>query len=615
MTGLAQSLPPGGRPGSDMTFDNLGGITQDIAITGISQDEKGAMLLQEGKKTYKYDGYKLEKNTTAPKHPEAQELPDGETITATAEIQGVEYAATATALYQKDKNGKLVLLLDSLFHPSCIVEGEKPELIYIGTGNSLHRYDARKGLIVRSFAIPVVKTMLKKGKHLWMGTDDGLYILTGDSLSKIEHNAYKSETSLAANVVYCLYQDKDGNIWAGTNNGVSVMRQTSDIRWYQLPDITHQSRGCKITLLMTDDKHRLWTGGDNGLICVENFFSDTLATTCKWYKMGDKEYPLPHNMVRDICQDRQGRILAATDGGLLILDSTKMQFKRFLIEQDKNNWVYGVRQAEQGIIVTTFDKTYVLDNISLKVIEEKEKEQFAPDVISDTEGHQWREDKVSGLMWTGGNDQFAMATKEALQKLVDNQKQNKEKDEKTKRRPVVTLLITAAILALLLIGAVLLFRKKRKSMQEVIDTHEDSLKMAKEKEATLQKELTAAVRNDDAALKQPSADDSFLLKITSVIEENIDNPKLSAATLSELTDCNQRTLTRKIKQLTNMTTMEYIRSIRMKQAAQMLKGGNFTVAEVMYRVGYNNASYFSRSFAAQFGMPPSEYKNAAEPQE
>ena len=61
-----------------------------------------------------------------------------------------------------------------------------------------------------------------------------------------------------------------------------------------------------------------------------------------------------------------------------------------------------------------------------------------------------------------------------------------------------------------------------------------------------------------------------------------------------------------------MTTVEYIRHIRMEHAARLLIGGNFTVAETMYRVGFSNASYFSRSFSAAYGMTPSEYKRKGE---
>lgn len=73
------------------------------------------------------------------------------------------------------------------------------------------------------------------------------------------------------------------------------------------------------------------------------------------------------------------------------------------------------------------------------------------------------------------------------------------------------------------------------------------------------------------------------------------------------TDINNKQMYRKIKQLTGMTPVEYIKSIRMKKAAMLLKQQKFTVAEVMYMVGFSNHSYFSKCFQAEFGVTPKKY--------
>lgn len=114
-------------------------------------------------------------------------------------------------------------------------------------------------------------------------------------------------------------------------------------------------------------------------------------------------------------------------------------------------------------------------------------------------------------------------------------------------------------------------------------------------------------------IKQPelkgeiSADERLLLRITTVIEEHIDDSDLSVDGLSRLIGISQKHLYRKIKSLTGMSTVEYIRSIRLKKAALLFHNGNFSVAEVMYMVGFSNASYFTRSFVAEFGKTPVDY--------
>ena len=107
-----------------------------------------------------------------------------------------------------------------------------------------------------------------------------------------------------------------------------------------------------------------------------------------------------------------------------------------------------------------------------------------------------------------------------------------------------------------------------------------------------------------------SLDEKYLKMVTQVIEEHIDDDGLSVKKLCELGNFNEKQLYRRTKQLTGMSTVEYIRSVRLKKAAILLQKGNFTVSEVMYSVGFNNASYFTRAFSSEYGKTPSEYLKA-----
>ena len=104
-----------------------------------------------------------------------------------------------------------------------------------------------------------------------------------------------------------------------------------------------------------------------------------------------------------------------------------------------------------------------------------------------------------------------------------------------------------------------------------------------------------------------SYDEKFLASVIHLIEEHISDSELNVNALCEWTDINNKQMYRKIKQLTGMTPVEYIKSIRMKKAAMLLKQQKFTVAEVMYMVGFSNHSYFSKCFQAEFGVTPKQY--------
>lgn len=109
-------------------------------------------------------------------------------------------------------------------------------------------------------------------------------------------------------------------------------------------------------------------------------------------------------------------------------------------------------------------------------------------------------------------------------------------------------------------------------------------------------------------VQQTSYNENLLQNITAAIEKNLDDAELNGEKLSQMCNLNEKTLYRKLKSLTGMSIQEYIRSIRMKRAAQLLQNGSFSVSEVMYIVGFNNPSYFSKVFCAQYGKTPKEYK-------
>ncbi|MBN2612437.1 MAG: response regulator [Bacteroidales bacterium] len=107
--------------------------------------------------------------------------------------------------------------------------------------------------------------------------------------------------------------------------------------------------------------------------------------------------------------------------------------------------------------------------------------------------------------------------------------------------------------------------------------------------------------------KTESLDEKFLAKVTRIIEDKMADPGLNVNILCELADISTKQLYRKIKQLTGLTAVDYIRSIRMKKAAMYLSNKNFTVAEVMYMVGFSNHSYFAKCFQAAFGKTPRQF--------
>jgi DNA-binding response OmpR family regulator len=104
-----------------------------------------------------------------------------------------------------------------------------------------------------------------------------------------------------------------------------------------------------------------------------------------------------------------------------------------------------------------------------------------------------------------------------------------------------------------------------------------------------------------------SLDEKFLKKVLEVIEQNMSESTFRVETLGKELQMDSEAVYRKIKALTGSTAVEFIRNIRLKRAAQLLRQKKLTVAEVTYNVGFNDLQYFRTCFKKQFGVSPSEY--------
>ena len=104
-----------------------------------------------------------------------------------------------------------------------------------------------------------------------------------------------------------------------------------------------------------------------------------------------------------------------------------------------------------------------------------------------------------------------------------------------------------------------------------------------------------------------SKDRKFITNISEYIEKHLEDPLLNADNLASYQTMSKTQLYRKIKVLTDLTPHGLIKHIRLKKAATILKQGNKTVSEVFYETGFNNRTYFYRSFKEAYGYTPGEY--------
>ena len=121
--------------------------------------------------------------------------------------------------------------------------------------------------------------------------------------------------------------------------------------------------------------------------------------------------------------------------------------------------------------------------------------------------------------------------------------------------------------------------------------------------------LKGMMQNEmDSQLNATKVDERFIEKATKIVEEHLGSDKLDVVFLSSELGMSRSTFSRKLKAVAKTTPLEFIRGIKMKHAAEMLKQKTATIQDVMYAVGYNDHKTFAQVFRDTYGITPSEYQ-------
>lgn len=123
--------------------------------------------------------------------------------------------------------------------------------------------------------------------------------------------------------------------------------------------------------------------------------------------------------------------------------------------------------------------------------------------------------------------------------------------------------------------------------------------------------FTQEFRMEPSAPVVTSADARFVQRLIEIVEKNMDNPDFDVTMLSESVGLSRSQLHRRLSAVTGQPATGFIRVIRMKRAAQLLKLKSGNISEVMYMVGFDNLSYFSKCFREVYNLTPKEYISAS----
>lgn len=123
------------------------------------------------------------------------------------------------------------------------------------------------------------------------------------------------------------------------------------------------------------------------------------------------------------------------------------------------------------------------------------------------------------------------------------------------------------------------------------------------------------IRVHVTSAEEMSLDDKFLMRAKEIVEANMEDVLFSVEKMAEEMGLSRTQLLRKLKALTGLAPNDFIRDLRLQKAAEMIRQKADTITQIGYAVGFNDQSYFSKSFKKEFGETPTEYSARVSPKE
>jgi AraC-like DNA-binding protein len=178
-----------------------------------------------------------------------------------------------------------------------------------------------------------------------------------------------------------------------------------------------------------------------------------------------------------------------------------------------------------------------------------------------------------------------------------------EQDKKLGRIWTYTLSAAFALVVMSLAAVYYVRGVREKKNRKILNLEIDYL-------TNQHKELAEKFKNvlgGETAEVQDSHNHRILKKAIEIIETNIQDPLFGVEKMSREMAMSRTNMHRKIKAITGFPPSELIRNIRLRKAATLILNRVDTVSNISFMVGFEDQSYFSKSFKKQFGVPPSEY--------
>ena len=101
-------------------------------------------------------------------------------------------------------------------------------------------------------------------------------------------------------------------------------------------------------------------------------------------------------------------------------------------------------------------------------------------------------------------------------------------------------------------------------------------------------------------------DEQFLKDVIKIIEENISDPDFNIEKITQYVGLGRTTFFKKLKSLTGLAPVEFMKDMKLKRGYQLLQTGEFTISEIAFKLGFSDAGYFSKCFKEKYNAKPTD---------
>jgi len=216
------------------------------------------------------------------------------------------------------------------------------------------------------------------------------------------------------------------------------------------------------------------------------------------------------------------------------------------------------------------------------------------------------------------NESFVQMAKVQLEEKIVEAKGELGKKEHAidlleRDKKIQVLWTNILIVAFIFLGGVLVFlyylqEQRDRKNRLILNLEIDQLTTQNNELSEKYKDVLSSIN----AKSIESSDQRLLKKVIEVVENNMSDPLFGVEQMAKDVGMSRTNMHRKLKAITGFSPSELIRNIRLRKAATLLLHKADTVSQISFTVGFEDHSYFSKSFKKQFGVSPSEYLQSKE---